>query len=1538
MIKLKKLRRSSVRLLLLIAALFALSPNVSAWYNYGIGGENYGNWTTAYSNYFKTSSNGATGTTLYLTITDWKGGYFKVLCDNQSSDPSKKWDDFSKAKDHADAYVYNGAEKNLVQVYGGDAMRLPDEALGKTVKFTLTCESNQGKPTKLKAEWTRDNGYYVAYQIVDNSTDGWVWKKLERNAKNEYTADFIPAKQTDGNALIVYHSGSSDIYYKSTGTTQVTNGVARSLSSSSNSNNIYLKAGQKQSVKIALNGTAVSHATFTWKKTPTEIANPCIPAAGKGAKAVYLLSEVLNGERPSPEWEMISKDGGNTYELEFTARDTKMTIWGSVSTQEKNIKVVEYKDATSIGLEKVSTSLNDLFKWTEVKQNKNEKSRLYPGRKYKAVYNGSSLTLTPVSTDDVYRNCPPYMSLVGYHFKQTDAYVTPAELDGVKAPRTNASGWQEAWLQFGEDTQPIKDVNGNVMYNTMWPPKNPVYFYVQPKADGEYIEISSATLQMKPETDASGKPLVMKGSEWKNYAQGSHPISGNTESGKEYYNLFSDSYNGGVGEKQRLRDNSSYIRFIANNVWILGSAKIWTGWGGTYTDNADNIANWSNHANWGISKVYDNDGGTEITGQEPWNLKAEAGNFSFKEPTYFGTVEVFYCVDKGDNYDDTYTGAGASDFGAMYDGCIFYTTKAKGDAQILAKNDAKYEKAYYKFSADFPTQNVTSYKIYRRDAAAGGSTGTTVYCDKTGKAVSRDEALVEQGTGLSQSTDAFTTAHNNYSEEKQMEPDLANGRYRYEMEITFADGSSAIVQSPIVTIKTLKMPLTLNSYQLVKRINCKDKAEGGDGLGNATFNDTNNTYYITFAGPTFNSSEETNGSADVYLVKVKVDNPNWDDSLKDTEGNALAPANTDTNPRFVEARKLTLADVKASDVMKAEYAGKTDEELAEIPLGDLIDYGNGKYFRFSTKIVVVSNYFGSEYTVSEYDCYDVSDTAHKKKITNYTENDTDETGTRYIAVYEPKIDDASGFRYSLRLDATYTYAVEDGEGGTKTGTKTGTSSAYMPNNWLVVPEAKLIADESRLQMFYGSDMTSGTDNDVVDEFKYTFPEGKEQTLTGARYQQVRKRVVIERPNVTLRYRALVAKYIEDRSPEDVKPGLAASEAPIFDGMFDLKLQGRDPEEKPLTMAVRNDYTIEGHPEWYVYHGETKRPFYFYYQSGTHPNYNPDTDNAYKGKVITAEVYGAFGNVPLYRRWENASILGLKMDDNAPENAYKSVQNGTPSTKELPAGIDKANNNQPIQIVEASLLYNKVGDDPNPHLMDSFKFKIYLDSKTVNKAYSVNGDGNKNETENNPSKPLLFTHDSDKDYYYVRVMRKDYDKPASNVDKTPLYEAVVKASDMYKGFTTELLSADFGPWWDGQLDWVRNNRYYKNVQLEICHIYPFKYGTKSDTEPTTPEVQSAPGRFRADTQTQGYEPVMAQPMKFNLYEEDYDIPTSADSILDGIDGGSVVAGVGFIEVSGHGVEIYSAEGSKVAEGEGRHDLGAGVYVVRVSGRTQKVIVR
>lgn len=1524
MIKLKKLRRSAVRLLLLVAALLALSPNASAWFirgNFPKTGESSisDNWSEGVE-----MKNGNTVNEYVFGVLDSDGEAVIKLTGNKSD-----WSGDNLGGNGDQTISETGGSVSLKN--DGNSGNITIK-LSAAYKYTLRWSGNKPGTLTVTRTFSPDaDAYYIYYGEANKP---WKRVKMKNLGDNLWGGSFKPGANNLFK-IAKYDASSNETLYGYA--SALSNGVPFTVSTTVG-NAISLGSNTAHEVTSVLFNSSTCRTTCTWK----DISRDPYSNVETEYPVIYLLGEGLNGQRPSPEWRM-KKVSESKYELEFTARDTKMTVWAGDDNNWKNYKYYAYRydNATSGGSEVASwdNENNSMFDWKNVKKNlpkgdTENKSDLYPGRRYKATLENSTLKIEPLDEE---RNCPPYMSLVGYHFKQTDGYLTPMGLDGIKTGTTNASGWQEAWIQFGEDTQPIKDRFGNVAYNTMWPPKNPVYFYVQPKADGEYIEISSATLQMKPETDDSGKPLVMKGSAWKNYAGGSHPISGNTESGKEYFNLFSDSYDEGVGQRQRLRDNSSYIRFIANNVWILGSAKIWTGWGGTNTENADNIANWSNHANWGIAGVYTNDGGTEITGQEPWNLKAEAGNFSFEEPTYFGTVEVFYCVDKGDNYGDTYTGTGAAKFGAMYDGCIFYTTKAKGDAQILAKNDAKYEKAYYRFSADFPTQNVTSYKIYRRDAAAGGSTGTSVYCDKTGKAVSRDEALVEQGTGLSQSTADFTTAHNEYSEEKQMEPDLANGRYRYEMEITFDDGSSAIVQSPIVTIKTLKMPLTLNSYQLVKRINCKDKADGGDGLGNATFEDPENTYYITFAGPTFNSSEETNGSADVYLVKVKVDNPNWNDSLLDEDGNPVQAKDTDTKPKFVEAKKLTLDDVKASDVMKAEYAGKTDDELAEIPLGDLIDYGNGKYFRFSTKIVVVSNYFGSEYTVSEYDCYDVSNTDQGEKIiTNYKDNDTDETGTRYIAVYEPAIDDASGFRYSLRLDAKYTYAVEDGEGGTKTGTKTGTSSAYMPNNWLVVPEAKLIADESRLQMFYGSDLTSGTDNDVVDEFKYTFPEGKEQTLTGARYQQLRKRVVIERPNVTLRYRALVAQYIKDKSPEDVKPGLEASEAPIFDGMFDLKIEGRDPEEAPLKMAVRNDYTIEGHPEWYVYHGETKRPFYFYTMESTHPNYS--ADKPYQGKLIKAEVYGAFGNVPLYRRWENASILGLKMDDNAPENAYKSVQNGIPSTDELPAGTDKANSNQPIQIVEASLLYNKVGDDPNPHLMDSFKFKIYLDSKTVNKAYSVNDDGTMNETENNPSKPLLFTHDSDKDYYYVRVMRKDYDKPASNVDKTPLYEAVVKASDMYKGFTTDLLSADFGPWWDGQLDWVRNNRYYKNVQLEICHIYPFKYGTKSDTEPTTPEVQSAPGRFRADTQTQGYEPVMAQPMKFNLYEEDYDIPTSADSILDGIDGGSVVAGVGFIDVSGHGVEIYSAEGSKVAEGEGRHDLGAGVYVVRVSGRTQKVIVR
>lgn len=67
-------------------------------------------------------------------------------------------------------------------------------------------------------------------------------------------------------------------------------------------------------------------------------------------------------------------------------------------------------------------------------------------------------------------------------------------------------------------------------------------------------------------------------------------------------------------------------------------------------------------------------------------------------------------------------------------------------------------------------------------------------------------------------------------------------------------------------------------------------------------------------------------------------------------------------------------------------------------------------------------------------------------------------------------------------------------------------------------------------------------------------------------------------------------------------------------------------------------------------------------------------------------------------------------------------------------------------------------------------------------------------------------------------------------------------------------------------------------------------------------------------------------------------TSVEGIYDMADEGCVIAGTGFIEVRGEGVEIYNAGGAMIATGEGRHEMAPGVYAVRLNGRVEKVIVR
>lgn len=544
-----------------------------------------------------------------------------------------------------------------------------------------------------------------------------------------------------------------------------------------------LRAGRNYTIKLNCNDNVVSIV-----KNVTRSEIPVYPngvSTESELKAYdfeanpvyYLVAQVLNDNRPTPEWQMEKGADGKYHINGFAMRNTNCI---GNNNREDGVAVRQY------------TSANSYIDLDEQTLNNLPENPLSEGRLFNATFDPKTGKLT--FEEDLSANQKmPFISLVGYMMQQDAEYATPRGVEGKPAGVTTATGWQEAWLQYDAEGNLLKDRKGNVMYSTMWPPKNPVYFTANAGGERHY---SSDQMTFSP-VKAEGKYVAKTGAEWE--AELKAPDNANA-----------DAYKG-----LDLVDDATYYRYVVDDIWYVGAGKIWTGWAGqTVNKDGKQIAQWSNHRNWGYGNKRANDtDGTSIDPETTYGVSTEDnknGNFLFEQPTFFKTIEFFY-----DNNDPEKASK-------------IYTTLAYGSASIAAqsnKEDGAYKKGSYQPSVSVPEGvTVKGYTIYRYDA-------TTNQLAPIGD----DGGKVAEGT-TDPNSEKFTFDNEG----------LADGRYYYVLKVDFSNGRSSKVRSnPFIIYYPGEYTLDANGYQLVK-------------LDNAV----NGYDYVTY-----NSKEK----GEMYLVNIAND-------------------------------------------------------------------------------------------------------------------------------------------------------------------------------------------------------------------------------------------------------------------------------------------------------------------------------------------------------------------------------------------------------------------------------------------------------------------------------------------------------------------------------------------------------------------------------------------------------------------------------------------------------------------------------------------
>lgn len=562
---------------------------------------------------------------------------------------------------------------NTVYIFGGIADGKYDQD-----HCSILLNDNKGIfPYTFKYQQGMDNGWAFRVRKADGS-----WKTICKSA--EATLDNeIDLQENDNFSNNAYYSNSMQP------------GHVYTVYLNTNTNKVYLREGGKYGIPVYPRGVHSEAELDAYDFT----ANP----------VVYLVSNMLNNNRVTPEWQMVRDADGNYHLDGFAARTGKGT---------NNYRA------------RVYTAKDEFFETAAVELDFDDNNaNLSEGKLYNASVAVSDGNYTLTLTEDASaQGRMPFIALVGYAMQQDQDYKTPRAFEGHPADVSTSKGWQEAWLQYDESGNLVTDREGNVMYTTMWPPKNPVYFTANVGGERLY---TSENMTFKPVTGENGKYVGKTGADWMS----------ELKSGEE-----AEAYNG-----LNLDANTVYYRYVVPEIWYVGSAKIWTGWNGEAINDSGWKAMWSYHRNWGYSnrKSSDTDG-TKIDAETTYGVstaEGSNGNFKFDNPTYFKTIEFFYSTEHPNT------------------GSKIYTTLAFGNAQIEAqshKDNGKYDFGQYKPSVS-PGEgvNVASYIIRCYDAA-------------TGKLVTLNDGIVAQGNGNPTAT-TFQDAQSG----------LAEGKYYFEMEVVF---------------------------------------------------------------------------------------------------------------------------------------------------------------------------------------------------------------------------------------------------------------------------------------------------------------------------------------------------------------------------------------------------------------------------------------------------------------------------------------------------------------------------------------------------------------------------------------------------------------------------------------------------------------------------------------------------------------------------------------------------------------------------------
>lgn len=542
-----------------------------------------------------------------------------------------------------------------------------------------------------------------------------------------------------------------------------------------------------------------------------------------------------------------------------------------------------------------------------------------------------------------------------------------------------------------------------------------------------------------------------------------------------------------------------------------------------------------------------------------------------------------------------------------------------------------------------------------------------------------------------------------------------------------------------------------------------------------------------------------------------------------------------------------------------------------------VDFGNEEEFRFTDQVLIRSNKpYGIEpHMIVKFLLYNVTNADNPELLidTKDSGNAFNNEEGRFMAIVEGQIKEQT-----YRLDLVYIDEKQE----EKTLTNSITKS-------VVIPSPKI--EVSYVEYYKGSDNTEETDNAVTPN-PFTYPSltrpNNDFKLTGARYNNLRQYVKLIKPNTT----------------EILGQKMLDSSTGTFTYFYECYKDG----ECVSTVNLRFQNNNETHSV----------------------NWETNSPNLIPEELLKVDLQGRYDSrclkyshnflTTVYDRWGDGTLKQIEITDNAPECI-------TPA------------------IVENSHLYYKPtsnGDYYN--LTEDFKIKICLND--IAEANVVSDEDGLNEK---------LPHQSEKDYYYVVIV----DKKAEGFNMTSPTRSEFVAKTGFQNYPEGVYTADqlrsgelVIPFshihgtkkdmvWDDDVEEAFNNPYSNQLQLRISYLYPFRiFGDErsfSDADNMgTGELSimkalsvgsSIPSNLRGNV-------IMSKPLVYDI--EALTVTTGVESI-ETDDAISISGGEGYITIRGPEGIVYTLDGRKVAAGEGKLSLPAGIYIVSAGNIKQKIKV-